>query len=326
MEYTNRAENKLLSDGTVMRIVFLLLFSLNLQAQQGTDHSWMNAPPGETNIIAVDTVNKEIWGPDAIRVYEPRIYIMDDESTSLTADDLSDQGQITMSAFDIDRGIIFDRTKGGLGTRHPLLFRSGINFTTVMRSTPVGISFVHGGSSDPALLSDESISFVNGVVTIADAYTLPTADGTARQVLTTDGLGVATFAPAMVMASYNCNNDTQVNIGAGSNSYFNWTTCGAAGFTSDSTVLVLSTSDITAIVTGTVRITACLRNTGDGRRVGIRIGTTNIQETGGTLANSWPCLTVTRNINAGQQIRLNNPGTGSSNWRRATLSVIWMSR
>ena len=57
-------------------------------------------------------------------------------------------------------------------------------------------SLVFGTSASSSAINQITLGSTSDTVRISSAYTLPTADGTANQVLTTDGAGAVTFATA----------------------------------------------------------------------------------------------------------------------------------
>ena len=194
---------------------------------------------------------------------------------------------------------------------------------------------------DPDNIDEPVWTFGNTEITVGEldvatpadidtAYTLPytrparaAPDTTAGYYLRMNETANAVWTPGITAAGYYCNNDTPVVIGANSNQYLNWTNTGCIFQTGNVDVLRGTDTGIVANFTGTVQVTACLRNLGDARRFGLRIQTTNIMETQTVLANSWPCISITRPITRNEEIRVNNPGTGGSTWKRATMSVLW---
>ena len=70
-------------------------------------------------------------------------------------------------------------------------------------------SLVFGTSASSSAINQITLGSTSDTVRISSAYTLPTADGTANQVLTTDGSGAVTFADAAGGASeYTIDNKT----------------------------------------------------------------------------------------------------------------------
>ena len=101
-----------------------------------------------------------------------------------------------------DLEIYSDGTKSyinEIGTSHLQIQGQEIQFknaagTSLMNLSASQIEMLHGGSKK---LETTSVGIqTTGTVNVNGAYTLPTTDGTANQVLTTDGAGAVTFATA----------------------------------------------------------------------------------------------------------------------------------
>ena len=108
-------------------------------------------------------------------------------------------------ANDTDIGFIFER--GSTGDNAVLVWDESADVFVIGTTTATGA----GASTGDLTISQ--VGLHAGSITINSAYTFPTADGTANQVLTTDGSGTISFADASGVAKTSATGSAEIPSG-----------------------------------------------------------------------------------------------------------------
>ena len=214
-----------------------------------------------------------------------------------------------------------------------LRIRSGTTTISNAAGSKTSVIFNSGGSQD--LYHNNSKKFettnsgilVTGTVDVNSAYTLPTSDGSADQVLTTDGSGTLSFATVNANPD-GANTDVQFNDGGSFN--------GLDSFTFDKATSTLKTGIVQAVIFehitdyGSVAETANMTMSfGSVTESAEKLNYEYIKEISGPTSDEYKVSNLPDASVVGQMIYVGDETDGAvmafsdgSNWRRITDRAI----